>query len=192
MKKRWIILLCLMLAACASPVARHLNGSLTPPPGMAYALVSLTASGHDIDNAQLAARFHALDGDKHQDGAIYASLATDTIFSRQVGGPMVDGRLSLITLKPGHYQFYSASGRYQEDTLMLSTHSTVWRTFKLNLPFDVKAGEVVYLGEINLDLSNLPEWHVRDSRERDLGHVVRIWQVPDVSMVHTRLLAAGH
>jgi len=189
-KKCWIILLCLMLAACASPVARHLNGSLTPPPGMAYALVSLTASGYDIDDAQLTARFHALDGDKQQDGAVYASLATDTIFSRQVGGPMVDGRLSLITLKPGHYQFYSASGRYQDG--MLFMHPTVWRTIKLNLPFDVAAGEVVYLGEINLDLSNLPESHVRDSHERDLGHVVRIWQVPDVSMVHTRLLAAGH
>lgn len=189
MIKRWIILLCLMLAACVSPVVKHLNGSLTPPPGMAYALVSLTASGYGIDDAQLSAHFRALDADKRHDGAVYASLATDTIFSRQVGGPMTDGRLSLITLKPGRYQFYSASGRYQDG--MLFMHPTVWRTFKLNLPFDVAAGEVVYLGEIHLDLSNLPEWEIRDSHERDLGHVERIWQVPDVSMVHTRLLATG-
>jgi hypothetical protein len=98
-------------ASACSTMADRLQGSITPPPGYGYAIVSLTAKAFDQDSANTG--LHIADSSGHVVANGRASMNTDTVFGEEGMSP-VDGRLLLFALPPGHYQVTDAWGNWVE------------------------------------------------------------------------------
>lgn len=178
---------CLLLAACllsaCTTMADRLQGSITPPPGYGYAIVSLTARAFDQDSANTG--MHIVDSQGQTVANGRASMNTDTVFGEEGMSP-VDGRLQLFALPPGHYQVADAWGNWIEE----SGWSSQWRSVSMPIHagFDISAGNSVYLGEVFLDLSLRPEMKLSNQQKRDFGHMRRVWKVQDLSHVEIRPL----
>ena len=184
MRKRLFVLAlgALLLTGCAN-MAERLRGSLEPPAEHGYAIVSLTGKSTNPDSAMLGldianAAGRVVAGDS-------ASLLTDTVFGEQ-GKSMAEGKLMLFTLEPGQYRVERAWANWLEDGAW--GVSRKMRSFRLAAPFEVKRGEAVYLGNVDVEMSFLPEARLRNESERDLAHVRRIWKIKDVSGVQLRPL----
>lgn len=177
-----LLLTPLLLAACTT-MADRLQGSITPPAGYGYAIVSLTARAFDQDSAN--AGLHVVNDAGTVVAEGRASMNTDTVFGEEGMSP-VDGRLQLFALPPGHYQIADAWGSWVEEL----GWSNQWRsvTLPVHAGFDISAGSSVYLGEIFLDLSLRPELKLSDQQKRDFGHMRRVWKVKDLSSVQIRPL----
>ncbi|MGR2681993.1 hypothetical protein [Chromobacterium haemolyticum] len=172
----------LLLTGCAG-MAERLNGSLEPPAERGYAILSLTGKSSNPDSATLgldvanaAGRVVAVDR---------ASLLTDTVFG-EPGKSMAEGKLMLFTLEPGRYRVEQVWANWLEDGAW--GMSRKMRSFRLAAPFEVKRGEAVYLGNVDVEMSFLPEARLRDESERDLAHIRRIWKIKDVSGIQLRPL----
>jgi len=185
--RRILLLIAVVLLAGCTTMSKQLNGSLTPPPGQAYAIVSLTGRAFIPDTATMQATWNGLDNGAS--GSVYASFATDTVFGEQGMSP-VEGKLALLTLAPGRYKIGGVWAWWYDDDGFLAYR---WaKYFRIDAPFEVKAGETVYLGNIWVDMSNLPELQLRNEQQRDFGHIHRVWHVPDTSAVRTELLVNSH
>ncbi len=184
MKRLLLLICCLTLAGCAT-VAKQLNGSLQPPPGYGYAIVSMTALAFEPDASSIEA-IYVPDGAPGRGGNIHASLLTDSVFG-EAGSSPVEGKLALLTLQPGNYRFVEAIGYYPQEIAGWRTRQII--RMPMSAPFTVTAGRAVYLGEIRLDLSYRPELLLRDGRPRDFGHIRRVWHVEDLSPIDVRLLS---
>lgn len=171
----------LLLSACATSPQISTSGVMVPPPGQAYAILanSFTTFDHDSTNTSVV-----LDGPFGQK-EFFAHVTTNYI--RDVGDiPDVPGQVHLITLPPGHYTIPMAWGRWNSGTgsTMVTNHID---RIPLNLQFDVAAGEVVYLGDVHLDLSLRSTATLRDEHARDFNHIKVLWKVPDLSSIQIRL-----
>jgi len=162
-----------------------IQGSLTPPPGQGYAIVSLTARAIVPDNGTLEVHWNGLDNGSN--GTVRANFATDSL-SSEPGMAPAEGKVILLTLAPGRYQISDAWARWDEDT---GDSATYVKHYWVNAPFEVKAGETVYLGNIMADLSFLPELQLRDEQQRDFSHIRNAWHVADTSAVRAQLLQSG-
>jgi len=173
-----------LLSAC-STMADRLQGSITPPPGYGYAIVSLTAKAFDQDSANTGLHIADNNGQVVANGR--ASMNTDTVFGEEGMSP-VDGRLLLFALPPGHYQAADAWGNWVEE----SGWGSQWRsvTLPIRAGFDISAGSSVYLGEVFLDLSMRPELKLSNQQKRDFGHMQRVWKVNNLSTVRISPLQA--
>lgn len=177
-----LILAAALLSGCTT-MADRLQGSITPPPGYGYAIISLTARAFDQDSA--TAGIHIADST----GAIVAngraSMNVDTVFGEEGMSP-TDGRLQLLTLPAGHYQLTDAWGNWEEE----SGWGNQWHSTRqpIHADFDISAGSSVYLGEVFLDLSLRPEVRLSNQQKRDFGHMRRVWKVQDLSSVQIRPL----
>ncbi|MBM2884484.1 hypothetical protein JFK97_08815 [Chromobacterium phragmitis] len=172
-----------LLSGCAT-MADRLRGSLTPPPGQAYAVVSLAGRAFNPDSATLGLTVSNAQGrEAAQD---IASLTTDTVFGEEGMSP-AEGKLVLLTLPPGDYRLSSVWAHWVEDGVFGADMKI--KQFKLNAPFHLEPNEAVYLGEVWVDMSFLPEVALRDERKRDFGHMRRIWKVEDLSAVQIRPLS---
>ncbi|OHX11267.1 hypothetical protein [Chromobacterium sphagni] len=182
--RRLLLGICIVLLAGCTSMATRLNGSLTPPPGQAYAILSLTGKAFNPDSASVGLSV------RDQQGRVVAediaSLITDTVFGEEGMSP-VEGKLVLLTLPPGDYTLAGVWGHWAEDGVFGSDLKI--RQFKLNAPFHLNAGETVYLGQVQLEMSFLPEVKLSDERKRDFGHMRRVWKIPDLSQVAARPLA---
>ena len=179
-------LLCFALAlltGCAT-MADRLKGSLTPPPGQAYAIVSLTGKAFDPDRATIGLVVSDAGGRVVDENV--ASLITDTVFGEEGMSP-VEGKLVLMTLPPGDYRVSGAWGHWVEDGPFGA--NLQMRQFRLNAPFHLNAGETVYLGQVQVEMSFLPEVKLSDEQRRDFGHMRRVWKINDLSPVKIRPLA---
>jgi len=185
--RRILLFVVVMLLAGCTTMAKQLNGSLTPPPGQAYAIVSLTGRAFIPDTATMQASWNGIDNGSS--GIVYSSFVTDTVFGEEGMAP-VEGRLALLRLAPGRYQIGDVWARWSDDTGFMGYQQA--RHFRVDAPFEVKAGETVYLGNIWVDMSNLPELQLRNEQKRDFGHIHRVWHVPDTSSVRTELLVNSH
>ncbi|MGC0155299.1 hypothetical protein ACPRNU_22795 [Chromobacterium vaccinii] len=176
---------CLTLLAGCTTMASRLNGSLTPPPGQAYAIVSLVGKAFDPDRATIGLAVSDADGRVVAQNA--ASLITDTVFGEEGMSP-VEGKLVLMTLPPGDYRVSGAWGHWSDDGVF--GPDLRMRQFPLNAPFHLDAGETVYLGQVLVEMSFLPEVRLGDERRRDFGHMRRVWKIEDLSRMKVRPLAA--
>ncbi|WP_053077275.1 hypothetical protein [Chromobacterium sp. LK11] len=176
----------LLLAGCAT-MADRLRGSLEPPAERGYAIVSLTGKSANPDSATLGLDIANASG--RVVAADSASLLTDTVFGEQ-GKSMAEGKLMLFTLEPGSYRVEQVWANWLEDGAWGVNRKM--RSFRLAAPFEVKRGEAVYLGNVEVEMSFLPEARLRDESERDFAHVRRIWKIKDVSGVQLRPLGQAH
>ncbi|POZ62699.1 hypothetical protein [Chromobacterium alticapitis] len=172
-----------LLSGCAS-MASRLHGSLTPPPGQAYVIVSLVGKAFDPDRATIGLSIS--DAQDRVAAQESASLLTDTVFGEEGMSPE-EGKLLLISLPPGDYRLSGAWAHWVEDSAFGS--ELKMKQFKLNAPFQLKPNETVYLGEVWLDLSFLPEIQLRDERRRDFGHMRRVWKINQLDQVRVQPLA---
>ncbi|OQS42972.1 hypothetical protein [Chromobacterium haemolyticum] len=183
----FVIALCAFLLSACAGMAERLRGSLEPPAERGYAILSLTGKSSNPDSATLgldianaAGRIVAADS---------ASLLTDTVFGEQ-GKSMTEGKLMLFTLEPGQYRVEQVWANWLEDGAW--GVSRKMRGFRLAAPFEVKRGEAVYLGNVDVEMSFLPETRLRDESGRDLAHIRRIWKIKDVSGIQLRPLGQAH
>ncbi|OWY40674.1 hypothetical protein CEK28_02375 [Xenophilus sp. AP218F] len=185
MRRLFFCLILMSLAGC-STMADKLNGSLTPPPGLGYAILSLTGKAFDPDRATVGIVIRDSAGRVAAEDQ--ASLLTDTVFGEE-GMASQEGKLMLFKLLPGQYQVSQVWGHWVDDTPLMP--GLRMQSFPLALPFEVKANQAVYLGQVQLEMSFLPEIGVADERRRDFGHMRRVWHVPELSAVAIRPLSAA-
>ena len=171
-----------LLSGCAS-MADRLHGSLTPPPGRAYAILSLTGKAFNPDLATVGMSVRDAQGRVVAEDV--ASLLTDTVFGEEGMSP-VEGKLVLLELPPGDYRLAGVWGHWSEDGVFGS--DLKMKQFRLDAPFHLDAGETVYLGQVQLEMSFLPEVKLSDEQKRDFGHMRRVWKIPDLSRVAARPL----
>ncbi|WP_232514875.1 hypothetical protein [Chromobacterium violaceum] len=174
-----------LLTGCAT-MADRLRGTLTPPPGQAYAIVSLTGKAFDPDRATIG--LSVSDAGGRVVSQDVASLITDTVFGEEGMSP-AEGKLVLMTLPPGDYRVSGAWAHWMEDGVFGA--DLRMRQFPLNAPFHLDAGETAYLGQVQVEMSFLPEVKLSDERRRDFGHMRRVWKIKDLSQVRIRPLAAA-
>ncbi|UTH74417.1 hypothetical protein [Chromobacterium sp. IIBBL 290-4] len=183
LRRTFLIAAIAALTGCAS-MADKLQGSLAPPLGQAYAIVSLVGKAFEPDRAVVGLQIRDAAG--REAAADVASLNTDTVFGEEGMSP-VEGKLMLLPLPPGDYRLANVWGHWAEDG--------AWgpylqmKQFKQNAPFHLDAGETVYLGEVKLEMSFLPEVKYGNEARRDFGHMRRVWKVKDLSQVKIRPLA---
>lgn len=182
--------LILLLAGCASQQPpQNLAGSLSPRAGKAYAVVSLSSDDTRPSSTYLNARYTSAavqQGITMDFGrSIQTALANDRIGS---GEGSVPGRLFLLELEPGRYQFFEANshwpdpaGRepFSQSNRLVMQHS-----------FEVAPGDALYLGEIQLNLSNRPQVNIIDAHERDFRVISNEWKINDLSPLKVKLLQA--
>ncbi|WP_146176656.1 hypothetical protein [Chromobacterium sp. Panama] len=179
----FVLALCAFLLSACAGMAERLRGSLEPPAERGYAILSLTGKSANPDSATLGLNIANAAG--RVVAADSASLLTDTVFGEQ-GKSMAEGKLMLFTLEPGQYRVEQVWANWLEDGAW--GVSRKMRSFRLAAPFELKRGETVYLGNVDVDMSFLPEARLRDEAERDLAHIRRIWKIKDVSGVQLRPL----
>ncbi|KPC52573.1 hypothetical protein [Amantichitinum ursilacus] len=166
-----------LVTACGTAPMMSGSGQMTPPDGKAYAIVALTFDSWDKDTANVSFVLQGPDG-THE---YFAQAMTD--FIRDAGDiPDAIGKLHLLTLTPGHYVLPSVWARWHDgsDTIIFSNHVV---NIPLNQQFDVRAGQVVYLGDIHAKLNYQPSVAIVDSTARDMNHIKVIWKVPDTSNI---------
>lgn len=176
----------LLLGACASVKPPLAEGRLSPPAGQGIAIVALTASAapHIRDTVQL--QLHLQGEGKKYTG--YSHLASDTI--RAEGNtPNSEGRLLVLQLPAGRYQAERVSGSWQRQ-------SNSWydeREF-FNLPlqrsFTLGAGEVVYLGQVQVNINLRPDLSLSQNTPRDFYDLHVRSGVTDTRNIQIRPLAS--
>lgn len=174
MRKLFLLIGTLVLVGCATP-ASNLNGTLTPPQGMAYVIVAVSGVSYEPDYTHLEVRYRSLKSEVK--GSIHVNLFQDTIFGYPLGN-MTPGKLALLRLPPGKYYFDGAYGNY-----MNPDEGGKVVSFPLSAEFTLGDGEVIYLGEIKLDLSLKPELTTSNQQTRDFAHIERIWQIKNLTPI---------
>jgi len=182
---RWTIAIALLLTGCAaSNIARDYVPDPKHPDGVA--VVSLTRSGI---GAQFNLFINVRGIDRQYDTKIVITeLLTSSDWSCPALGTIAEdkpcGRLAVLRLLPGSYEFYSWSG---------STGSaSIWPRQPFSKKFTVVAGTVVYLGNVHLAIGSSGfsvqgGYQVRtaDMRDRDLPLLHRNYPkiAPDTVLV---------
>ncbi|WP_410498637.1 hypothetical protein [Chitinibacter sp. S2-10] len=188
MKKLFLIILLGALSACVSnPSANYNvmqtveNGRLVPQAGTGIAIVSLTFTTLDRDTAEADLQIDGVNGRT----ALKARLPSDYIRSQSNDAdPM--GRVFVVSLPAGNYALSRVVGNW----LMHGSGERNYVNVETNKPFSIKAGEVVYLGEVHLDMNFQSTVQYKQNSTRDFHHVQRRHDVTDFSNVKNQLLGS--
>ncbi|AZN35157.1 hypothetical protein [Iodobacter ciconiae] len=176
-----LILSCvLFLSACASVPVAVMQGRLAPPVGQGYVVVALTLNSFDQDGANAWLRLEGSQGRAD----LNASILHDTITAPNKNAT---GKLHILSLPPGQYTAVSAVGywRYTAAGWPQQRHEQL----PIGQSFEVKAGEVIYLGEVHLALNFQSSLIISDQHERDFYALGQQYGISDTSNIKTRLLS---
>ncbi|MEN9659758.1 MAG: hypothetical protein RL571_3223 [Pseudomonadota bacterium] len=180
MFKGLLLSFALLLNGCAVAPIAVVQGKLSPPPEQAYAIVSLTLNSFDQDGASAWLRLQGPKGNVD----LNASILTDTIAAPAKNAI---GKLHVLALAPGEYTAEQAVGDW-------SYTAAGWPQQRHDLlpmgkSFTVKAGEVVYLGEVHLALSFQSSLKLSDQHVRDFYALGQQYGIQDLSNIQTHLLS---
>ncbi|MCX7206215.1 MAG: hypothetical protein NT086_09600 [Proteobacteria bacterium] len=167
-----------LVAACsAQPALQIENGRLQPPAGQGYVVLALSVQSLSSDRASLQVELVGAES-KH---SLRADISRDVI-----SGPDAEtrGRLWVLPLAAGSYTVSEAWGEWAVNG---SNGRGGQPHFKIERRFQIAAGEVLYLGEINAQLNFAPALSYSDQTPRDF-YQLKQWGVQDTSLVTTRLL----
>lgn len=177
------LLMAVILISCTTAPNTLSNNLLAPPPGTAYAIVSITGFSFEPNYTHFEIQFRSLKNNNKN--SIHVNLLQDTIFSHDIGGPTTSGKVALLHLPVGHYRFESAYGSYMDPDEGGKKY-----VFPLSLEFSLAEKETIYLGEIHFDLSLIPKLIFSDQHPRDFGHIQRMFQINDLTQIKIRPLQA--
>ncbi|MBY0445910.1 MAG: hypothetical protein K2Q15_11950 [Burkholderiales bacterium] len=180
MFKSLILSSVLFLSACATTPVAVLQGKLTPPADQGYVVVALTLNSFDQDGANAWLRLQG----PNSRSDLNASILHDTIAAPNKNAI---GKLHLLSLAPGQYTVQQALGDW-------SYTAAGWPQQRrdqmpIGQSFEVKAGEVIYLGEVHLALSFQSSLKMSDQHERDFYALGQQYGVSDTSNIKTQLLS---
>jgi hypothetical protein len=187
MLKKLALFLTLMalLTGCASLRPPVENGRLSPAPGQGLAIIALTAQSFSDETADLALHIAGANGISTS----HMRLATD--FIRAPGSTHNStGRLLVLPLPAGHYMVSNATGSWRRD----SNNAFFMRQFinvNIQQPFSIAAGEVVYLGQVHVNMNFRPDVTFSQNTERDFFDLQARSGVTDVSNIVIRPLNAA-
>lgn len=166
------------VAACSGQPAMQIeNGRLVPPAGQGYVVLALSLQSLSSDRASLQVELAGANA-KH---SLRADISRDVI-----SGPDSEtrGRLWVLPLAAGSYTVSEAWGEWAVNG---SNGRGGQPHFKIERQFQVAAGEVLYLGEMNAALNFASALTYSDQAPRDF-YQLRQWGVQDTSSITTRLL----
>ncbi|STQ89346.1 hypothetical protein [Iodobacter fluviatilis] len=167
-----------LVAACsAQPALQIENGRLVPPAGQGYVVLAISVQSLSTDRASLQVELAGVSS-KH---SLRADISRDVI-----SGPDAEtrGRLWVLPLAAGRYTVSEAWGEWAVNG---SNGRGGQPHFKIERPFQIAAGEVLYLGEINAQLNFAPALSYSDQTPRDF-YQLQQWGVQDTRNMTTRLL----
>ena len=177
MWKSLVLVLSFVLGGCASLRPPVENGRLTPAPGQGLAIIALTAQSFNDDTADLSLHLRGASG--RTSG--HMRLVTD--FIRAPGDtPNSTGRLLVFPLPAGPYMITNATGSWRLD----SGSSMFVREFinvDIQKPFTIAAGEVIYLGQVHVNMNFRPDVRFSQNIERDFFGLNVRSGVTDVSNI---------
>lgn len=174
----------LVLTGCASVKLPLENGRLTPAAGQGIAIVAFTAQSFSPDTADAQLFIQGANGR----AVGYTRLVTD--FIRAPGDTQNSvGRLLVLPLPAGQYAVTRAAGSWLRDSgTLIGNYQYV--DVPLNAPFKVAAGEVVYLGQVHLNMNLRGEVAFSQNSTRDFYDLQVRSGVTDTSNIQIRPLAA--
>lgn len=182
------IVLLVLLSACASnyPARQALPlsaGQLTPAANQGIAIVALALQGIDQDSTQASVQLQGPQGELY----LHTQIRGDMI---RAPGEMANqpGKLFALQLPAGEYTFTRATGSWMIPSAMIGGRE--YFTLPLNTRFRVAAGEVVYLGSINLNINYRTAVSYSAAWERDQFDLLQRHGVTDRSNIQLRPLAA--
>jgi hypothetical protein len=206
MWKSLVLVMSFGLSACASMPVPVENGRLTPPAGHGIAIIALTAQSFNNQSADLALNIDGPAGRTTEQ----INLATDLIrapsnpdylkdrrltFSLrplgiQVGNSQIArGRVLLLPLPAGEYKVTNATGSWLRDGVQSSNREIV--NLDIQQPFTLAAGEVVYLGQVHVNMNFRSEVTLSQNPERDFFDLETRRGVTDFSNIVIRPLNAA-
>ncbi|MBM5571080.1 MULTISPECIES: hypothetical protein [Deefgea] len=203
MWKSLVLGLSLVVAGCASTPAPVVveQGRLSPPAGQGIAIIALTAQSFNERSAELALH---IDGPA---GKISEQIALGTDLIRapsdpnylntrrlsfsfrplgvQVGNTQnVRGRVLVLPLPAGDYMVSNATGSWLREGIQSSNLETV--NVAIQQPFHLAAGEVVYLGQVHVNMSLRSVVELSQNLERDFFDLETRRGVTDFSNIIMR------
>ncbi|WP_288841589.1 hypothetical protein [uncultured Deefgea sp.] len=158
MRRLFALFVCVLFTACASPLPLQ-DGRLNPPAGQGMVLLSLTGQANYLMGASLS-----LDITGPAPQQLITRLGTDMI---QAPGSEENpaGKLFALTLPAGEYRTSQVRGSF----IVVGVHAgeTRYVTLPLNTDFRVAAGQVVYLGNVNVALNFASTLRLSNTAARD-------------------------
>jgi hypothetical protein len=207
MWKSLVLGLSLVLGGCASMPAPSLieNGRLTPKPGHGIAIIAFTAQSLNERSAELALNIDGPAGRTTEQ----INLGTDLIrppsndylkgrrltfsfrpLGIQVGNTQnVRGRVLVLSLPAGEHRLTNATGSWFRDGIQSSSLEKV--NVEIQQPFTLAAGEVVYLGQVHVNMSLRSVAELSQNPERDFFDLEARRGVTDFSNIVSRPLNAA-
>ncbi|GHD63184.1 hypothetical protein [Jeongeupia chitinilytica] len=181
--KRLMALATVGLMACST---MQQPAALIPTQGGGVALISATVDSTDTLGAKAEADIRGID-DPGFRARVYASRRDVLRTTSAQSDP--NGELAVLDLKPGRYVVAGAyttwggGGGPSVDSNARQAYIPIGREF------EVKAGEVVYLGSLGFTLDNNERATVRDAWARDASHLQATRGIRQVDGLVTRLIA---
>lgn len=206
MWKSLVLGLSLVLGGCASVPAPVENGRLTPPAGYGIAIIALTGQSFNDRSADLALHIDGPAGKTTEQ----INLGTDLIrapsnpdylrgrpltFSFRPLGIQVgnsqnsSGRVLVLPLPAGQHMVKNVTGSWLREGVQSSSREMV--NVQIQQPFTLAAGEVVYLGQVHVNMSFRSEVQFSVNPERDFFDLEARRGVTDFSNIVSRPLNAA-
>ncbi|WP_027468704.1 hypothetical protein [Deefgea rivuli] len=206
MWKSLVLVMSFVLSACASMPVPVENGRLTPPPGHGIAIIALTAQSFNNQSADLALHIDGPAGRTTEQ----INLGTDLIrapsnpdylkdrrltfsfrpLGIQIGNSQIArGRVLVLSLPAGQHTVTNATGSWLRDGVQSSSREMV--SLEIQQPFTLAAGEVVYLGQVHVNMSFRSDVQFSVNPERDFFDLEARRGVTDFSNIVIRPLNAA-
>ncbi|WP_432720947.1 hypothetical protein R0381_002808 [Jeongeupia wiesaeckerbachi] len=180
--KALTVLGCIGLVACASVPQ---SAGLLPASGDGIALISATVDSTDKVTAKAETDIRGVDDPAFR-AKLYASRRDVLRTTTAQSDP--NGQLAVLDLKPGRYVVVGAYTSWGAGGMGVDSNAR--QTFiPIGREFEVKAGEVVYLGSLAFTLDNNERATVRNAWARDASHLQATRGVQQINGLTTRLIA---
>ncbi|MBM3114906.1 hypothetical protein [Jeongeupia naejangsanensis] len=151
--------------------------------GQAAVLLTLTWQAVEPDDAKVSLVLRGPRGEQ-----VLTAEEGDEV--RSPNGPSVAGKRFSLNLVPGKYQLMHVQGSWHTEEGGRSRTQPVW--LPLGQTFSVQAGEVVYVGNVNVALDFTPSVSVSNQSGRDFYDLVMSKTANELSNIQVRLPQAGN
>lgn len=190
-----------LLLACAN-VPPTVNGSLVPPAGLAYVVMSTTYDAGQDSGINGEAGIEMIGPDQKK------IIAVSSPGNSEIQGltENAKGGLHLLSLPAGEYRIQRAFGSYQESGFEFGFGVSTGSAYSgagmglgastggkrshfavpLKAVFQIMAGEVMYIGNAHIKLERIPSATISSQVPRDFNHMRKVWKVTDFSTVQIR------
>jgi hypothetical protein len=192
MKRILALAVLLLMTACAGTTSnRHTaqqieNGKLMPAEGQGVVVVAMTLQSLDRDSSDATLFLQGANGMNH----MYARIMTDMI-NAPGSDPMPAGRVYMLSLPAGDYLLRNVSGNWSRRTGSVGFDDSQYYNVPLNQKITVRAGEVTYLGSVNVNINFQASVSYSNEFKRDMYDLQHRYQLTDVSNIKQAVLTSA-